>query len=135
MPYETRWQFDHRELVLKSYRPVAAMNEAWEVLLKHAKDAALLFDISGLVLHTNDPPPPPQSAGALFTYHITRNDGRVFNQTIEYQTWDDQDPSVTFDVPVGWRFSEFNILIPLRLAMVKMTNKFRMYDLNLSIIP
>lgn len=51
-----------------------------------------------------------------FTYRIELKDGRVWSQTLEFDSA--ADPKMTFDVPNQWRLSEFQLQRSIRDQIV-----------------
>lgn len=56
-----------------------------------------------------------------FTYRFTATDGRLWQQTLRFDT--DADPKMTFSVPDGWRASEFSIHREIRDIVVRLISK------------
>jgi len=84
------------------------------------------YDIVGIKLSRQGNP-----LDYFFKYETNRNDGRVFKQAMKFMGWTDTNPLVTFDVPVGWKASEFGGIQAARLSVIKMINFYHCTDIEM----
>jgi len=71
----------------------------------------------------------------FINYTFETNDGRIWNQSIEFAQYPDTDPKLTFNVTSGFKLSEFAPHRDIRYLIIQMTNEIGLVSMVLEVIP
>ena len=125
-PYKFDWEYTNYKLKITSELPCDILSAHALDMLKQFGSLRSTYDIGKVKLNLHGNP-----LDFLFKYETERTDGRLFKQTMKLVDWNDANPLVTFDVPVGWKASEFGGIQVARLAVIKMINSYHCTEIEM----
>ena len=70
--------------------------------------------------------------GSEYEYGFIAKDGRTWSQVLNMS--DPKDPAMTFDVPDGWKLSEFEFHRNIRLRIIAIINEFEMKEFTVTFL-
>lgn len=111
---EVKCTADWGQIKVTSAKEIPLSEQRWAVI------SNLLGMMGGL-----SPEKVTYEAGA---YEIKLHDGRKWNQTITFLSEEDDDPAMTFNVPDGWKLSEFVLQRDIRDWLVAAVVEFGMTE-------
>lgn len=126
-PYKFSWEYTDYKLKINSDSPCDLLGQASLDMLKQLGVLRTTYDIVSVKMNRQGNP-----LDFHFKYETERNDGRIFKQTMTFFDWNDTNPLITFDVPVGWKASEFGGIQSARLTVVKMINSYHCTDIEMT---